>query len=311
MVCDAELYELHQAGKSYADIAASLHLRQESIRGRVSRYRKAHPPPAYFPPSPTPPYTDYLTRETDAALIVSDLEIPDYDTEFLHAAYLLAQKLGIRETVIAGDFLATDQTALNDWATTWVNDREPTFEHVVDMGYQVLRQLLEQTPIVSLCEGNHDFRVAAKTGGQVHLGMFVRGLPGVTYSRYEYLYLKTRRGVAKIIHPVGHGSANSVALGQRLYNVTEYQGQKCDIVIGHTHQPQTGFSPDGLHEIYALGCMRDPLRTRYKMKRATPHHQWVQSFLLVLDGYYYPIYKHTTNWRYWLGDMARELAFAR
>jgi len=262
-----------------------------------------------FPVSTSPIYNDYIVAETDDALIFSDLELPDQDSDLLKAAFLVAIKFNIKHLIIAGDMVATDQATLTEWAQTWVTDREATFPTVIEISLQILHEFGEQCDSIYMIEGNHDDRVARKTGGQVFLGMFLAGTKA-KYSRYAYMYIKTRRGMVKVCHP-SNFSANSVALGQKLYNVSVGPNEeKCHIILGHTHQMQSGFSPDGTHEIHALGCMRDPQRTRYLQKHSTTYPQWSQGFLLMRGGYFYPLSKYGTNWKELLGEFATVLPFA-
>lgn len=52
-----------------------------------------------------------------------------------------------------------------------------------------------------------------------------------------------------------------------------------------------------------LGCMRDPLRTRYKMMDANTFHEWSQGFLMLRNGYFHQMVKDATDWEFYLGDL--------
>ena len=162
-------------------------------------------------------YTDYTTLATDDAIIISDLEIPDADPEMLKLAFMTGVRFGIKKLIIAGDFLATDQEALNDWVSTWKETCEVTYENALGMSINLLDQFAQQFEEIIICEGNHDDRIARKTKGEIHLGMLLKGTQA-KYTRYPFLWLKTtKRGYVYVVHP-RKGSSNSVALGQRIYS---------------------------------------------------------------------------------------------
>jgi hypothetical protein len=167
-----------------------------------------------------------------------------------------------------------------------------------------LRLLIERlrqtfTSVLAI-EGNHDDRVARRTGGEVHLGMFLEG-SGVQYSQFAYCWVKTSaRGYILVSHPSRHYSANSAGLGQRIYNTNAApDGSKPHVVIAHTHQAQTAMSPDGLRQIVALGCMRDARRTQYVSTQTTAYPRWSQGYLMLHKGYLYPMVHGQVDWQMW------------
>jgi hypothetical protein len=112
--------------------------------------------------------------------------------------------------------------------------------------------------------------------------MFLKGTPAV-YSRYSYLYIRTsNRGLIKVVHPETF-SSNPVTMGQDFYDAEQGPDfdmmnpresfEKCHFVIAHTHRFQRGKSKDGIYEIIALPCTRDPQRTQYKRKGQNKHKQ--------------------------------------
>lgn len=152
--------------------------------------------------------------------------------------------------------------------------------------------------------GNHDDRPAKATQGQIQLSQFFKDLP-VEFSEYSYCYLKfpSTGEFTYIAHQYKY-SKNSVGLAQQIWTVEsapDGSKRKMHIVIGHTHQEQLGWSPDGNYRCVGLGCMRDPQRTAYARRRATTFHKWNQGFLLIRNGYFYPMSKTGTNWAELLG----------
>jgi hypothetical protein len=143
------------------------------------------------------------------------------------------------------------------------------------MTVRILAQFAQWFDEIVIIAGNHDDRIARKTGGEVHLGMLIPD-ELAKYSRCSYAYIETRkRGLIKVVHP-DNFSSTPVALGQQFYDV-EYGPyfdeanpfetlRKCHFVISHTHIDQSGWSKDRIHEIHAIGTCRDRRRTAYIAK---------------------------------------------
>jgi hypothetical protein len=204
--------------------------------------------------------------------------------------------------------------------STWKAGDEAGYERAIDLTRSLLFEMSRWFDEINIIEGNHDDRVARKTGGEIHLGMFLDETIA-QYSRYSYLYTHSeRRGITKIVHP-DNFSANPVVLGQDFYDVERgpfYDPeqpfetmQKCHFVVAHCHRQQSGFSKDGVHEIHSLGTMRDPARTKYKSKGQNKHRQWDQGFLVMQGGHFYPMTLNGTNWQRELGDLYAQSPVAR
>ena len=146
------------------------------------------------------------------------------------------------------------------------------------------------------CIGNHDLRLAKKTGGEVTIDMLLEGTP-VQLGQYSYMYVwnpeiqewtyvchqfnysKTSVRLAQqvwevVSAPDGYDNAT----GERIPGYNEWDHgknkQKCHVLVTHTHVAQDGFSPDGNWRTIGMGCMRDDKRTKYKRARATKFPEW-------------------------------------
>lgn len=240
-------------------------------------------------------YTDYITLETDDAIIISDLEIPDADPVMLKLAFMTAVRFGIKTLIINGDFIATDQQGLTDWVSVWKETCEVTYENALGMGVRLIDAFATHFDRIIICQGNHDDRISRKTHGEVYLGMLLKGTEA-EYTRYNYIWLKTRRGYMYVCHPQNF-SSNSVGLGQKIYNtMVAPDGTKPHVILGHTHIAGLGKSPDNQRQIVALGTMRDPLRTRYKSTTSNTHWEWEQAFCMVRRGYITMLSRNDTDW---------------
>jgi hypothetical protein len=258
-----------------------------------------------IPESRSRVYDDYTTLETDDAILISDVEVPDHDPQVLRMALLTGMKHGIRKLILGGDIIATDQDALNSWMTVWADEHGKTYETTLLELKQLIRAMFAWfTEGIYAITGNHDERLARKTGGQVRIDMMLRGEP-VTWSNYSYLYLHSpsRDEWTYLCHQYNY-SKIPVRLAQDIWAVeTAPDGsrRKMNVVITHTHLEQTGWSPDGEWRCISMGCGRDPKRTKYARQRATKYPKWNQSFLMIKGGYFYPLTVKGTDWQEFLG----------
>jgi hypothetical protein len=292
------LYETDiTTGSSNIHFAADrLQMNPQTLQRRLREHReKKIAQNNLFPFSPTRQYADYLSVKGNDWLVCSDIEIPDHDPYMLLTVLMTGIRFGIKNLIIAGDLIATDQRTLNSWLNTWVEGQETTYEHAIELVQTVLKAFRTHFTTILVLEGNHDDRIARATGGEIHLGMFLNDL--VQYSRYPYLWIESSRGWIKVVHPQNF-SQDPITLGQNLYNV---EPRKSHLILGHCHRQQSGYSPDGQYEIHALGTLRDPSRTRYKAISANKFRQWDQGFLMIRNGYFYPFTRYGTDWMYLLG----------
>ena len=152
--------------------------------------------------------------------------------------------------------------------------------------------------------GNHDERLAKKTGGQVTLPMLLKGEP-VDFSYYSYLYIHSpaRDEFSYLCHQYAY-SKTPVRLAQDIWAVeTAPDGsrRKMHIIVTHTHIEQTGWSPDGEWRCISMGCARDPKRTKYARLRATKFPRWIQSFVMIKNGYHHSLTAKGVDWPDFLG----------
>jgi hypothetical protein len=133
---------------------------------------------ASVPESTSPVYNQYTIVETDDAIIISDIEVPDHDPRILRLAMLTGMRHGIKKLILGGDIIATDQDALNTWLTTLAEDGEKTYAACLKELKELIRACAEWfSEGIYAITGNHDERLAKKTGGQVTIQMMLEGEP--------------------------------------------------------------------------------------------------------------------------------------
>ena len=284
--------------------------------------------PTWFPDAPGIEWDEYFDITCDDFVVISDIEIPDHDPAMLQAALLTAMRKNIKTLIIAGDLLATDNAALNSWVDTWAVGNQINYEGAIGIAVDILARFLHWFDDIYVIQGNHDDRIDRKTGGEVWFGMLLhharihaeriladsdRKHAQVHFSRYSYMYARTRRGPIYICHQHNY-SKTPVKLAQDIYGVINGPdfdvrdlnavSQKCHILVTHTHIIQSGFSPDAAREVYGIGCCRDPLKTKYKQTSATKFPEWNQGFLYAKGGYFYNLPRRSTNWLELLGELS-------
>jgi predicted phosphodiesterase len=225
-----------------------------------------------IPDSPSPICDDFIVRDTENAIVISDIEIPDHDSWMMKAALLVGQRFDIKHIILAGDTIAGDQIGLSTHPVSFITGDEDPFDVVINLSRGVLKAYSEWFDTIDLITGNHDERPAKATQGQIQLHQFFKDLP-VTFSQYSYMYLHfpSTDEYAYICHQYNY-SKQSVNLAQQIWTVEsapDGSKRKMHVVIGHTHVEQTGWSADGEWRCLSMGCMRDPKRTKYARLRAT------------------------------------------
>lgn len=253
-------------------------------------------------------YDDYVVADTrdKGTIIIGDVEVPDEHAEMLDIALRFAKAQSVQVAVWAGDIIATDHAALTQWVETWQVGGQHTYESDIGRVRNILSTFADLGIKQILIEGNHDDRISRSTGGAVHLGMLLMGVPHVEYSRYGYCYLNTHRGYAKIIHPKAF-SKNPITVAAAIYDVecgpTYYddgQIHKPHIVVAHCHRRQSGMSPDGIRELHSIGATRDSKLTKYYSQHSGKLPKWDNGFIYICpDGYIYNLGLTTTDWRKW------------
>lgn len=309
---------LKDAGLTYKEIAGRDDLNPlaktpEAIKQACKRYRKEQREDVRSLGDLVAPLLGqtYETPivETDNAIITSDWEIPDMDSFMIRLSLALGQHHNIRHKIIAGDLVAGDEDGLTSHPKVWQPETpRPSYQTNIRATKTMLRKMSNwYTKGVWILEGNHDDRPARATNGEIHLGMFLEDLEGVDYNRYLDLWVKTSKGYVYVVHPRQY-RANSLSLAEAIWKPTiAPDGTKpVAIVVGHTHQAKTGYSPDGKCRFFALGCVRDLKRTQYIHISGRAYPKWVNSILMIRNGHFYPI-DRDADLDFWVGHLAKSV----
>jgi 6-pyruvoyl-tetrahydropterin synthase len=277
------------------------------------------------PQSPSPIRDEFkVVRDTDA-IIISDIEVPDYSQFMFKATLLTAMRYNIKRVIWAGDLVATDQDALNSWMTVWRDEGQRTYIADIKELKKIVRVYGEWFDHQYAIEGNHDMRLARKTGGEVTIDDLLEDV-NLELGHYSYMYVfnPELKEWTFVCHQFNY-SKTSVKLAQDIWAVTTapdgydnttgsripdydplvhgWNTQKCHVVITHTHVAQEGVSPDDSWACIGMGCMRDQRRTKYTQARATKFPKWNNAFVMMKNGKFTTMSMKRTDWRSALGEL--------
>jgi predicted phosphodiesterase len=241
-----------------------------------------------FPESPSPQYTDYLKLEYENCCIIGDAEIPDHDPVLFNMAAQLADKLGLEHLIIAGDFVALD--SFSAWPKD--NPQSTSFERDLDLAMTSIKVFLNTFDTVDYIIGNHERRLAKQNKGQNNMGLYMRHIFGLQYSNYPYCELISGGKEILICHPEDY-SRVQLAVPRRLATVYDK-----NIICGHLHSQEMGYSDNAKYFIASLGHMRDETRTMYKCMKIASNPKWRQGFGIVISGNLFLINKE--NFAFWM-----------
>lgn len=191
-----------------------------------------------IPESPSPLRYEFKVVHAEDAIIVSDIEVPDYSNFMFKAALLTGMRYGIKRIIFAGDLVATDQDALNTWLNTWRDEEGRTFMADVRELERIIATFKDWfTDGIDAILGNHDMRLAKKTAGQVTLDDLIKHT-GVQLGQYSYMYVwnPTTKEWTYVCHQFNY-SKTSVKLAQDVWTVVTAPDGYCPESVGPGIEP--------------------------------------------------------------------------
>lgn len=259
----------------------------------------------HYPPSPTRCYDDWIEVGADDAIIIADSELPDYDHQLMRAAHAMGMRYGIKRLIIGGDFWSFD--SITPWPEVVKERGDGTMQDDIQLSVDVLETAFTWFDDIYAVMGNHEHRVNRLLGGQMGPWQLVRLPSGnqVKVNIYTYMYLNTCRNRVMVVHPKNYAKTQ-LTIPVDLVTIEQ---ERCDIISTHTHHCCTGFNKSGQYQMSEIGCMRDPMRTKYKQIGKSRHPQWVQGFAMLRQGVTHIFPKNTTDWDLWLGPELRKEVF--
>ena len=235
-------------------------------------------------------WVDHLRITTNDMVFISDIEIPDQHEELMEYARQIGKIYEIPNCMWAGDVLASDQ--FSAWPVTWQDTEMGSYEAGLKTAKNYFTDFAKVYQNQFFISGNHDERLSRATGGQLWLGNLF-DIPNFIFSRYPFALINSSRGIVRVTHPKNF-SEDAIGLGRKLIAKMPIPSH---LIMAHTHQGQRGWSKNGVHEIIALGCMRDPLKTQYKSIVDNTYGEWNPGFAFMKNGYFYQLNYFSTDWK--------------
>lgn len=240
-------------------------------------------------------YDDYPVLEGDF-MVVGDLEVPYHDAENLRLMLAIAEKFGVRQLVINGDFLSAD------WLSSWPVDTGqtvPSGNEELASARKVARALESQFDLIVWTKGNHEQR-ATRNG--VSMDTLYHALRmderKVRISHYKFAEANTPLGDSVLI---SHPEHYSRIRGRVASDLADRHGMH--VITNHTHLGGMTFCMRGEHVAVDIGHSTREKTRHYKMQNRTKSPGWITGFGMVRRGYIYPFYKDFTDWGLWLDEM--------
>jgi len=254
------------------------------------------------------------------AIIVSDIEVPDYDTTILRLVLAMGIRHNIKRLIILGDFLAHD--AFSSWPQVNNDDRVTKYNEEFAMAVDILLVWFTWFEEVVIIEGNHDRRINKITNGEI----FLRWLMEVAFrflgrspivTRRNHVYLNTPRGPWLLAHPLLGSSGVPGAMPKKMWTVERLpkelekvwgKGVKPHMVTAHTHLYCSTTTPDSSRQILEIGCARSEEHTGYKQDKGV-YAAWVLALGYIRQGYGRALAFEHTDWDYELGSELYQYVF--
>jgi hypothetical protein len=280
------LETLYYEGKKDGEIAALLSViaGRELSRGAATQKRQSmklgksvHGAPL-IAPSSAPQYDEPPRIEGDA-LVMTDWHVPYHDAPWCNRCVGLAQVWGVRNLVIAGDFL--DLNTLKSFAPHF-QDREGetvvSLEGEFDDACRIFDALAGFEKILYI-SGGHELRLLRRLEWPLAVSRFARlftDLPQLEMSAYH------KCEIGEEWH-VSHPKNVSVIPARVPFFLIRKHRKNC--AIGHDHVWGMVQDESGTNVAVSIGVCCDPARLDYVALQNSTRPAVCQGALVIKDGY--------------------------
>lgn len=304
------LIKLKSEGKSDFEISQIINRSYSSVNSKLSKLKATGEiKKSIVPKSKQPEYNQPLKTEGDA-VILSDIEAPFQDSEFINRVLDLADSWGIQTLHLAGDLLHYDRLSM--WGDEWQGENEGL--------QQMMDWMIENIPTKKLQEamgmadeikighggyseemaeartvfknlnsfkeiivdiGNHDDRyLRMMSVGMKPIELLLQ--MGVSEDKrwkiapYYYSLIETEKGLFRAEHPRGAGQKMAVDLAIQFH---------CHIIMGHSHRWAVNRDPSGDYWAIQTGHCVDETRLAYVQQRSAKRDVHVLGATIIRGGY--------------------------
>jgi predicted phosphodiesterase len=236
-------------------------------------------------------------------MLTGDWHSPFYDVDLIEKLLAIADRFGIKQIVIAGDFGDLHAfSPFKDGGRDWKWEKAKL--------RNLIKVLIGNFKKVIWLMGNHDLRFWKQLQGMgaeddiFELVIQAETTNKIQYSTYPYAIINESW---MITHPASYSrlqTRNSFFLSSKYMPKLMEKGQspngRYGFISYHGHQGGTGFDPSGMVETVDGMGMFEPAKVRYRTMRITTHPEWQAGFMMLRKNFLYRFPKHTTDWDFWL-----------
>ena len=301
---EQKVAELHKQGKSLAEIAEAVDRSYTAVSIKLGR--KIIP----LSESPMPKFDKPLVTQGDA-VILSDIEAPFQNSDFINRVIDLADAWNIRTLHLAGDLLHYD--SLSAWGSEWTEADEriqETLDQILLLVDGKKRtqavKLLEDSDLISnntfsgemksarevfknfnnfekivVALGNHDDRYLRALDQAVSPKELLHQLdrhndPRWKIAPYYYTLIETEKGMFRASHPRGAGKNTAIDLAVQFHQ---------HVIMGHSHRWSVNRDPSGKYWAIQTGHCVDELRLAYVQQRDAKRDAHINGATIIRGGY--------------------------
>jgi DNA-binding Lrp family transcriptional regulator len=319
MMTDEALFYLKQANLSYRAIAAQYGLSEDSVRSRVSRYRRE-----------LVVENDQLRAENERLktalvasqdenifghdlgkpwrlngdwIVVGDVHLNTTNKGFMQRPLQVAERMltGQRRLMISGDLLNADSWSTYDSITPL-----PSFGKELRAARYFFDMYLEVFDEIWVTQGNHDRRIQKQSKNAISPEDLMRMIshdPRIKVSHWGHAVIDTPTGEWRCTHG-SEFSVNTLVVADQMA-----QKYKQHIISHHQHHCSIGWDRYKRFVIIDNGGLFDEDSLAYVMLDDNKRPRMANGFTALVNGTPYLFGQSPmTDWSWWIQDVARKQA---
>jgi hypothetical protein len=231
-------------------------------------------------------------------IVGADWHVPHHDRDIIMRLVRIAARDGIKDLVIAGDFLSLDAFWMGGTAK---RPGTVEFETELTAGRVMIKRLLQWFDRIYWSIGNHERRILRQTQGSIHMDMLKNmlffgstqtgeAIDQEMFGLYDRVIV-TNRDYVLVKHGyypedlwrVAHGDGGSTTVATNAA-ISKADSYNCNLAQGHNHLSGERQTKNGLYLGADIGCCMDPNLAEYKVMTTKAFPQWVKGFATIRRG---------------------------
>jgi predicted phosphodiesterase len=199
-----------------------------------------------------PGFDSPLSMESSGALVIADLHTPYHSKEMLELAMLVSSdpKYGVSDVIIAGDLFDLSSASSHP-----ANEYRSQISSDIESAGNVIKYISSFPHInrVTVLNGNHDERLAKRSGTNLSLRHLVNAAIGDKYVQADVVVTEYDYVEYNDSWLIGHLSTYSRRPGEVARRIAELY--KKNVAVGHDHIQGYTSTLDGKYIAISMGAM--------------------------------------------------------